>query len=99
MAACRNHLRRQGYRVINRSDGMSCRLAQAPARWRGLHPAHSIESDGQGGLFGEKIANIIAITRRNIPMPYATEENLTDLAMKQWAACRSPRLRQIMQSL
>jgi hydroxyquinol 1,2-dioxygenase len=32
-------------------------------------------------------------------MPYATEENLTDLAMKQWAACRSPRLRQIMQSL
>lgn len=32
-------------------------------------------------------------------MPYATEENLTELAMKQWAACRSPRLRQIMQSL
>ncbi len=33
------------------------------------------------------------------PMPYATEENLTELALKQWAACRSPRLRQIMQSL
>ena len=32
-------------------------------------------------------------------MPYATEENLTDLALKQWEACRSPRLRQIMQSL
>ena len=32
-------------------------------------------------------------------MPYATEENLTELAMKQWAACHSPRLRQIMQSL
>jgi hydroxyquinol 1,2-dioxygenase len=32
-------------------------------------------------------------------MPYATEENLTDLALKQWEACHSPRLRQIMQSL
>ena len=32
-------------------------------------------------------------------MPYATEENLTDLAQKQWEACHSPRLRQIMQSL
>jgi hydroxyquinol 1,2-dioxygenase len=32
-------------------------------------------------------------------MPYATEENLTDLAVKQWGACHSPRLRQIMQSL
>jgi len=32
-------------------------------------------------------------------MPYATEENLTDLAVKQWEACHSPRLRQIMQSL
>jgi len=32
-------------------------------------------------------------------MPYATEENLTDLAVKQWAACHSPRLRQVMQSL
>jgi hydroxyquinol 1,2-dioxygenase len=32
-------------------------------------------------------------------MPYATEENLTDLALKQWEACRSPRLRQIMQAL
>ncbi len=32
-------------------------------------------------------------------MPYATEKNLTDLALKQWEACNSPRLRQIMQSL
>ncbi len=32
-------------------------------------------------------------------MPYATEENLTDLALKQWEACHSPRLRQIMKSL
>jgi hydroxyquinol 1,2-dioxygenase len=32
-------------------------------------------------------------------MPYATEENLTDLSMKRWEACHSPRLRQIMQSL
>src|SRR5258708_33860242 len=32
-------------------------------------------------------------------MPYATEANLTDLALKQWEACHSPRLRQIMQSL
>ncbi len=32
-------------------------------------------------------------------MPYATEENLTDLALKQWEACRSSRLRQIMKSL
>ena len=32
-------------------------------------------------------------------MPYATEENLTDLALKQWEACHSPRMRQIMQSL
>jgi hydroxyquinol 1,2-dioxygenase len=32
-------------------------------------------------------------------MPYATEENLTDLALKQWESCHSPRLRQIMQSL
>ncbi|HEY2645921.1 MAG TPA: dioxygenase [Candidatus Acidoferrales bacterium] len=32
-------------------------------------------------------------------MPYATEKNLTDLAMKQWEACHSPRLRQIMQSM
>ena len=30
---------------------------------------------------------------------YATEENLTDLALKRWEACHSPRLRQIMQSL
>jgi hydroxyquinol 1,2-dioxygenase len=32
-------------------------------------------------------------------MPYAKEENLTDLALKQWEACHSPRLRQIMQSM
>ncbi|HVA95800.1 MAG TPA: dioxygenase [Candidatus Dormibacteraeota bacterium] len=32
-------------------------------------------------------------------MPYATEKNLTDLALKQWEACNSPRLRQIMQSM
>jgi hydroxyquinol 1,2-dioxygenase len=32
-------------------------------------------------------------------MAYATEENLTELALKQWEACHSPRLRQIMQSL
>lgn len=32
-------------------------------------------------------------------MPYATEQNLTDLALKQWEACHSPRLREIMQSL
>jgi len=32
-------------------------------------------------------------------MPHATEENLTDRALKQWEACHSPRLRQIMQSL
>ena len=32
-------------------------------------------------------------------MPYATEDNLTDLALKQWEACHSPRLRQITQSL
>src|ERR1700686_625503 len=32
-------------------------------------------------------------------MAYATEENLTDLALKQWEACHSARLRQIMQSL
>jgi hydroxyquinol 1,2-dioxygenase len=32
-------------------------------------------------------------------MPFATEENLTELALKQWEACHSPRLRQIMQSL
>ncbi len=32
-------------------------------------------------------------------MPYATEGNLTELALKQWQACHSPRLREIMQSL
>src|SRR6266849_8703559 len=32
-------------------------------------------------------------------MQYATEENLTNLALKRWEACHSPRLRQIMQSL
>ena len=32
-------------------------------------------------------------------MPNATEENLTELALKQWEACHSPRLREIMQSL
>jgi hydroxyquinol 1,2-dioxygenase len=32
-------------------------------------------------------------------MQYATEENLTDLALKQWQACHSPRLREITQSL
>ena len=32
-------------------------------------------------------------------MPYATEENLTDLAMDRWQKCKSPRLRQIMTSL
>jgi hydroxyquinol 1,2-dioxygenase len=32
-------------------------------------------------------------------MPYATEENLTELALKQWESCHSPRLRQVMQSL
>jgi hydroxyquinol 1,2-dioxygenase len=32
-------------------------------------------------------------------MPYATEENLTDLALKQWEKCHTPRMRQIMQSL
>jgi hydroxyquinol 1,2-dioxygenase len=32
-------------------------------------------------------------------MQYATEENLTDLALKRWEGCHSPRLRQIMQSL
>ena len=32
-------------------------------------------------------------------MPYATEENLTDLALKRWEGCHSPRLREIMQSL
>jgi hydroxyquinol 1,2-dioxygenase len=36
---------------------------------------------------------------REILVPYATEENLTDLARKQWETCHSPRLRQIMQSL
>jgi hydroxyquinol 1,2-dioxygenase len=32
-------------------------------------------------------------------MQYATEENLTDLALRRWEACHSPRLREIMQSL
>jgi len=32
-------------------------------------------------------------------MRYATEENLTDLAVERWEACHSPRLRAIMQSL
>ena len=32
-------------------------------------------------------------------MQYATEENLTDLAVVQWQACHSQRLRTIMQSL
>src|ERR1700674_4821893 len=32
-------------------------------------------------------------------MQYATEENLTDLALERWEACHSPRLREIMQSL
>src|SRR5258708_19345748 len=32
-------------------------------------------------------------------MQYATEKNLTDLALKRWEACHSPRLREIMQSL
>ena len=32
-------------------------------------------------------------------MQYATEENLTDLALKRWEACHSTRLREIMQSL
>jgi hydroxyquinol 1,2-dioxygenase len=40
-----------------------------------------------------------ACSGRKISMPYATEENLTELALKQWEACHSPRLRQIMQSL
>src|SRR6202795_2992213 len=37
--------------------------------------------------------------RRENFMQYATEKILTDLALKQWAACHSPRLRRIMQSL
>jgi hydroxyquinol 1,2-dioxygenase len=32
-------------------------------------------------------------------MQYATEANLTDLALERWEACHSPRLREIMQSL
>jgi hydroxyquinol 1,2-dioxygenase len=32
-------------------------------------------------------------------MQYATEENLTDLALERWEACRSARLRTVMQSL
>jgi hydroxyquinol 1,2-dioxygenase len=32
-------------------------------------------------------------------MEYATEENLTDLALMRWEACHSPRFRLIMQSL
>jgi len=32
-------------------------------------------------------------------MQCATEENLTDLALRRWEACHSPRLREIMQSL
>jgi hydroxyquinol 1,2-dioxygenase len=32
-------------------------------------------------------------------MQCATEENLTELAVKRWEACHSPRLREIMQSL
>jgi hydroxyquinol 1,2-dioxygenase len=32
-------------------------------------------------------------------MQYATEENLTELAVDQWEACHSPRMRTIMQSL
>jgi hydroxyquinol 1,2-dioxygenase len=57
-----------------------------------------LESYRQKGLFGEKIANT-SLVGRKIFMPYATEENLTELALKQWEACHSPRLRQIMESL
>jgi len=32
-------------------------------------------------------------------MPYATEENLTELALQQWEACHTPRMKEIMQSL
>ncbi len=32
-------------------------------------------------------------------MQYATEENLTDLAVQRWGACDTPRFRQIMQTL
>ena len=31
-------------------------------------------------------------------MPYATEENLTDLALERWNQISDPRLREIMQS-
>ena len=56
------------------------------------------ETNGHGTLFGEKIARIDTY-QEGSSMPYATEENLTALALKQWEACHSPRLRQIMQSL
>jgi hydroxyquinol 1,2-dioxygenase len=42
---------------------------------------------------------IASATIEEDAMQYATEENLTDLALKRWEACHSPRLRQIMQSL
>lgn len=32
-------------------------------------------------------------------MQYATEENLTDLAVQRWGACHTPRFREIMQTL
>ena len=32
-------------------------------------------------------------------MQYATEENLTDLAVNQWEQCHTPHMRTIMQSL
>jgi hydroxyquinol 1,2-dioxygenase len=59
----------------------------------------ALESDGQRALLSEKITRNIHLSEGEISMPYATEENLTDLAMKQWGACHSPRLRQVMQSL
>src|SRR4029077_12671750 len=51
------------------------------------------------GAFSARRSQTEPQSGRGIPMPYASEENLTDLALKQWEACHSPRLRQIMQSL
>src|SRR5580693_3881603 len=91
--ACRNG--------VNRSSSLSSSLEVYPRtiRWIGRFCVEICRRkfDGQPGIRGEKIAKYNH--RGGNPMPYATEENLTDLALKQWEACHSPRLREIMESL
>src|ERR1700680_370904 len=86
-----------------RREGTRLQVKKPPGcRWR--RPFLGLQSPPRqkavdSGAFSARRSQTSSQSGREIPMPYATEENLTDLALKQWEACHSPRLRQIMQSL